>query len=131
MKIGGTARGLSAALAKLSVEQVAQTALAAAGGRLAEAIRAALSVKAPAPTGTKLSSIGHDEPWLRTGALRDGVSVQADGDAVRVVSVDQAARAQEFGTARTPPRPVLGPAAATHGRAIADAVGQAVAELFR
>ncbi len=129
MKIGGTARDLAATLAGLPIEQTAQQALSAAAERLAETIRAALSTPAPAEPG--LASIGHDAPWLRTGALRGSVSVQADGGRVRVVSADKAARAQEFGTARMPPRPVLGPAAAADGRAIADAVGLAVTELLR
>lgn len=129
MKIRGTARELAATLAGLPIEQAAQEALAAAAEQLAEMVRAALST--PAPTEARLPSVGHDAPWLRTGALRAGVSVQADGDRVRVLSADKAARAQEFGTARVPPRPVLGPAAAAHGPAIVDAVGQAVAELLR
>ncbi len=129
MKIGRTAHGLALRLAGLSIEQVAQQALVAAAEQLAETVRVALSK--PAPSQARHASIGHDAPWLRTGALRDGVSVQADGGRVRVVSADKAARAEEFGTTRMPPRPVLGPAAAANGQAVAEAVGQAVAELLR
>ena len=128
MKIGGTARGLAARLAELPIEQAGQEALAAAAEQLAQRVRAALSTPAPA---AGEPSIGHEAPWRRTGELRDGISVQVDGNRVRVVSAGKAARAQEFGTVRVPPRPVLGPAAAAQGQAIADAVGQAVAELLR
>ena len=128
MKIGGTARALAAKLARLSIEPAAQEALIAAAEQLAETVRATLSTLAS----TEEEAIGHDTPWLRTGALRDGISVQADGGSrVRLVSADKAARAQEFGTTRVPPRPVLGPAAAAQGQAIAEAVGQAVAEQLR
>ncbi len=128
MKIGGTARALAEKLARLPIERAARAALAASAEQLAETVRAALSTPVPAEEAAPLS---HDAPWLRSGALRDGVSVQLDGDRVRVVSADKAARAQEFGTARVPPRPVMGPAAAAQGQVVADAVSQAVAELLR
>ena len=91
MKIGGTARELAAKLARLPIEQAARAALTASAEQLAETVRAALSTPVPAGEPTPLS---HDAPWLRSGALRDGVSVQLDGDRVRVVSADKAARAQ-------------------------------------
>ncbi len=117
---------LAERLAQLPVDASARAALARQGEVLAEAVREALSE--PAPGGH--DEAAHDVPWRRSGALRDSIGVQAAGDAVRVGSSDQAARPQELGTARMPPRPFLAPAASRLGEAIAEAVGAAVVELF-
>ena len=68
---------------------------------------------------------GHDEPWLRSGALRNSVGAQADGLRAVVGSNDPAAVPQELGTAHMPARPFLAPVAAAMGEEMARAVGAA------
>ncbi len=121
-----SAKALADALGRLPVDDAARQALEQGAVRLAAAVREALS--APAPEGH--AAVAHDTPWRRTGALQDSISHQLDGDIARVGSSDPAARPQELGTARLPPRPFLAPVATALGGAIAEAIGTAVAELF-
>ena len=98
-------------------------ALAGQAQRMAARVREGLS----APPG----GAGHDEPWLRSGALRDSVEAQANGLQAVVGSSDPAAVPQELGTAHMPARPFLAPAAAAMGEEVARAVGDAVAAALR
>jgi hypothetical protein len=71
-----------------------------------------------------------DEPLLRSGALRDAITVREDGADFLVgipADSDQAAigRAQERGTLAIPPRPFIVPAAEAHAAEIGAAVGKA------
>lgn len=122
-----SAAALAERLGRLPVREAARDALEQGGARLAAAVRDALATPAPSGRG----EAAHDVPWRRTGALQDSISHQLEGDTVSVGSSDPAARAQELGTSRLPPRPFLGPAAAALGEEIARAVGAAVVELFR
>lgn len=110
-------------LERLQVEEVMARALAEQAARMAEAVRETLSE----PPGAG----GHDQPWLRSGALRDSVGAEADGLQAAVGSSDPAAAPQEMGTARTPPRPFLAPVAAGMGEDVARAVGARVAAALR
>ncbi len=110
-------------LQRVRVEEVMAQALAQQAERLAEVVREGLSQ----PPG----SGGHEQPWAKTGALRDNVGAQANGLEAVVGSSDKAAAPQEMGTATIPPRPFLAPAAAAHGADIAQAVGSAVAAALR
>lgn len=105
-------------LERLQLEEVMARALAEQAARMAEAVRETLSE----PPGAG----GHDQPWLRSGALRDSVGAEADGLQAAVGSSDPAAAPQEMGTARTPPRPFLAPVAAGMGEEIARGVAEAV-----
>ncbi len=113
---------LARRLGELPVEQATRDALEAAAGRLEAAVREALSQ----PPGG-----GHDAPWLRSGALRDGVSHLTDDDGAVVGSSDPAAAPQEQGTSRLPPRPFLAPTAARLGEELARGIGAAVAGVLR
>ncbi len=75
--------------------------------------------------------IGHDEPWLRSGALRDSVGAQTEGLQAAVGSSDPAAVPQELGTARMPARPFLMPVAASMGEEVARAAAAAVVAALR
>ena len=114
---------LRARLARLQAETVMARALAAEAERVAEAVRAGLSEVA--------GSGAHEEPWLRTGALRDSVGVQADGLTAVIGSGDPAAVPQEIGTARMGARPFLAPVAAGMGESVARGVGARVAAALR
>lgn len=105
-------------LERLRVEEVMARALAEQAGRMAAAVLDTLSD----PPGAG----GHDQPWLRSGALRDSVGAEADGLQAAVGSSDPAAVPQEMGTARTPPRPFLAPVAAGMGEEVARRVAKAV-----
>jgi len=109
-------------LGRLRADEVMARALAEQAQRMAARVREGLSE----PPGT-----GHDEPWLRSGALRDSVEAQADGLQAAVGSSNPAAVPQELGTARMPARPFLAPVAAGMGEEVARAVGSAVAAALR
>ena len=98
-------------------------ALAEQAARMAARVRDGLSE----PPGVA----GHDEPWLRSGALRDSVGAQADGLQAVVGSSDPAAVPQEMGTAHVPARPFLAPVAAGMGEDLARAIGARVAAALR
>lgn len=51
-----------------------------------------------------------------SGAYRNGIHVQVEGDVVRVVDEDDAAIHKEYGTSDTPAHAVLTDAARKHGR---------------
>jgi hypothetical protein len=110
-------------LERLRADEVMARALAEQAQRMAARVREGLSE----PPG----AAGHDEPWLRSGALRDSVEAQADGLQAAVGSSDPAAVPQELGTARMPARPFLAPAAAAMGEEVARAVGAAMAAALR
>lgn len=67
-----------------------------------------------------------DEPLLRTGALRDSISREVQGDEAAVGSTSDIAVYQELGTPTIPPRPFLGPAAFKNKERIEAMLGQAV-----
>ena len=110
-------------LERLRPEEVMAQALAEQAQRMAARVREGLSE----PPG----GAGHDEPWLRSGALRDSVGAQADGLQAVVGSSDPAALPQELGTSRMPPRPFLVPVAAGMGEEVARAVAAAVVAALR
>ena len=93
-------------------------ALAEQAGRMADAVRHNLSDLPGAG--------GHDQPWLRTGALHDSVGATAEGLQAAVGSSDPAAAPQEMGTHTMPPRPFLAPVAAGMGEEVARGVAEAV-----
>ena len=110
-------------LERLRPEEVMAKALAEQAQRIAARVRDGLSE----PPGAG----GHDEAWLRSGALRDSVGAQADGLQAAIGSSDPAAVPQELGTAHMPARPFLAPVAAGMGEEVARAVGAAVAAALR
>lgn len=122
LKISGL-NELRERLERLRSEEVMAKALAEQAQRMAAKVRDGLSE----PPG----GAGHDEPWLRTGALRNSVGAQADGLQAAVGSSDAAAVPQELGTAQMPARPFLAPIAAEMGEEVARAVGAAMAAALR
>lgn len=122
LKISGL-NELRERLERLRPEDVMAQALTEQAQRMAARVREGLSE----PPG----GAGHDEPWLRTGALRDSVGAQTEGLQAAVGSSDPAAVPQELGTARMPARPFLAPVATAMGEEVARAVGAAVAAAFR
>lgn len=98
-------------------------ALAEQAARMAASVRDGLSE----PSG----AARHDEPWLRSGALRDSVGMEADGLQAVVGSSDPAAVPQEMGTVKMPARPFLAPVAAGMGEDVARAIGARVAAALR
>lgn len=69
-----------------------------------------------------------DEPLLRNGKLRKSISHQVSGSTAVVGSTSEVMVAQELGTARIPPRAVLGPAAVRNKKLIQQIVGHAFLE---
>ena len=110
-------------LERLRPEEVMAQALAEQAQRMAARVQDGLSE----PPG----AAGHDELWLRNGALRDSVGAQADGLQAAVGSSDPAAVPQELGTARMPARPFLAPVAAGMGKGVARVIGAAMAAALR
>ena len=53
---------------------------------------------------------------VRTGEYRDGITVQTEGDEVRLVDTDPEASHKEYGTSDTPAHAVLTDAARKRGR---------------
>lgn len=88
---------------------------------LAEAVRNKLATPPRGP---------HDQPWSQTGALQASIGVSADALSAQIGSSDPAAAPQELGTATIQPRPFLAPAAASLVEPIAQAIGQALADLI-
>ena len=64
-----------------------------------------------------------DEPLLRTGELRDSIKHEVHGLEAMVGSTSNIAAYQEFGTAKIPPRPFIGPAAFRNAEKIKRIVG--------
>ena len=122
LKISGL-NELRERLERLRPEEVMARALAEQANRMATRVRDGLSE----PPG----AAGHDEPWLRSGALRDSVGAEADGLQAVVGSSDPAAVPQELGTAHMPARPFLAPVAAGMGEEVTRAVGARVAAALR
>ncbi len=119
-----TAGALAEWFGRVDLAGLQVRALEDAAGRLAAAVREALSV----PGGAAAPG---EAPSLRSGALRDSVSFAvADGTAV-VGSTDPVASYQEQGTRRVAPRPFLAPAAASLGEGLAREIGAVVAEGLR
>ena len=117
LKISGL-NELRERLERLRADEVMAEALARQAERMAAAVRDGLSEPAGGP--------GHDEPWLRSGALRDSVGADADRLQAVVGSSDPAAVPQELGTAHVPARPFLAPTAAAMGEEAARGVAEAV-----
>ena len=67
------------------------------------------------------------DPLLRTGEMRATIQVSAEGRHAAIGTNDPVAEYQEFGTARIPARPFMGPAAYRKGKDAAKAVGLSVA----
>jgi hypothetical protein len=114
MKLADLATGL----ARLDLDAVAATALAAQANTIGEAVREALSH----PPGLE-----HVYPWKQSGALQASIGVAAEGSEAVIGSTDPVASWQEHGTSRIPPRPFLAPVAAAQAEATAAAIGGAVA----
>ena len=110
-------------LERLRPEEVMARALAGQAARMAARVREGLSEQPGA--------VGHDEPWLQSGALRDSVGAQTDGLQAVVGSDDPAAAPQEMGTVHMPPRPFLAPVGASMAEEVAQAVGNAVMKALR
>ena len=72
----------------------------------------------------------HDAPWHRSGRLQSSIAVSIDGLTAQVGSNDPAARPQEFGTARIPPRPFILPAVNELSDSIASELGAALFGAF-
>lgn len=68
-----------------------------------------------------------DTPLLESGALRDSIRHEVEGDTARVGSDLDYALFQEVGTSKMPPRPFLQGSAQHHREDIEKAVGQTVA----
>jgi hypothetical protein len=109
---------LAAGLARLDLDAVATTALAAQANSIGEAVREALS-HPPGPA--------HVYPWKQSGTLQASIAVAAEGSEAVIGSNDPVASWQEHGTASIPPRPFLAPVAAAQAEATAGAIGAAVA----
>jgi len=69
-----------------------------------------------------------DDPLLRTGQLKNSISHEVHGTEAAVGSPSDVMVAQELGTPRIPPRPVLGPAAIRNKQLILKTLGQAAVE---
>lgn len=67
-----------------------------------------------------------DAPLLREGDLRDSIEREVDGLEAVVGSKSDIAEYQEFGTAKIPPRPFIGPAAFKNKEKIQGILGAAV-----
>lgn len=107
----------AAALAATPIAETLAAAVEAAAIRLVGAVRAELATP---PGGS------HDMPWRKTGALQDSILHTGEGLTAQVGSDDPAAAPQELGTARTPPRPFLAPAAASLTEPIAHDIAAAL-----
>ncbi len=110
-------------LERLRPEEIMAKALAEQAQRMAARVREGLSE----PPG----AAGHDEPWLRSGALRNSVGAQADGLQAVVGSSDPAAVPQELGTTHMLPRPFLAPVGAAMAEEVAEALGMAVTKALQ
>jgi phage gpG-like protein len=72
------------------------------------------------------------DPLLRTGRLRDSIEIRAvSPDRAVIASDDPILAFQEFGTARIPPRPVIGTALFRTKAAVEHLIGEAAARLLR
>ena len=67
------------------------------------------------------------DPLLRTGEMRATIQASAEGHHAAAGTNDKIAEYQEFGTARIPARPFMGPAAYRKGKDAAKAAGLSVA----
>jgi phage gpG-like protein len=112
-----TLDGLHAALGRLDLSAVGETALASAAAAIEMRVRAALSH----PVGG-----AHAAPWLRSGGLLDSISHQTVGTEAVVGSTSLIAVYQELGTRTDPPRPFLAPAAMLESEATANLVAESV-----
>lgn len=64
-----------------------------------------------------------NDPLLRTGGLRDSIVSEKDATSVTVGSEDPVMAYQELGTAKIPPRPVLGIALFKHIDGLVESLG--------
>ncbi len=111
----------AATLADLPITETLTAAVAHQAEVLAEAVRNKLATPPGGP---------HDQPWSQTGALQASIAVSTDFLSAQVGSSDPAAAPQELGTATIQPRPFLAPTAASLAEPIAQAIGQALADLI-
>jgi HK97 gp10 family phage protein len=65
-------------------------------------------------------------PLEASGAMRDDISHEIDGDEAAIGSPDDTMVYHEFGTSKMPPRPVLGPAVYRNKEKIQKILGQAL-----
>lgn len=81
-------------------------------------------------TETEKSRLGYltNAPLLRDGTLRDSISNEVKALEAVIGSTSDIMVYQEMGTAKIPPRPVLGPAAIRNKKKIQHILGEAVAE---
>jgi hypothetical protein len=117
-----TLSGLVQHLQSLDLDNVARATLAEQAQRLTDLAQDALSVLPGGP---------HERPWRVTGALRDSVSFQADGDEATIGSTSEVALYQEHGTATIQPRPTFGPLAAAQGERVAQAIADSLTTAIR
>ncbi|MGE4824348.1 hypothetical protein [Yersinia enterocolitica] len=67
-----------------------------------------------------------DAPLLASGEMRDSITHEVSGMEAVIGSTDQKMVFHEFGTAKMPPRPVLGTAVVHNGEFIKKIIGKAV-----
>ncbi len=108
-------------LDSLPVAETQAAALSEAGETLLAAVQEVLSVPPGGP---------HEAPWLRTGALREGIGFVVRDDEVVVGSGDPVAADQERGTPTVPARPFLAPVGAAVGARVAEEIGARFAALL-
>lgn len=72
-----------------------------------------------------------DEPLLRSGELRDSIISEVAGLAAIVGTKSEIGLWLEFGTARIPPRPFIGPAYVRKIDLLMEAIGLAIARGFK
>lgn len=77
------------------------------------------------------AELGHDNPLLRTGDMRDSITHHATAQGFIVGSDSEVAGYQEFGTRTIPPRPFLGPAIFEAEPAVAAIVGNGISSHLR
>ena len=81
----------------------------------------------PPLAASTLEKKGADTPLLETGAMRDSIHHEVEGDTARIGSDMDIALYQEVGTSRIPARSFLMGSAVHHKDEIVHAIGQTVA----
>ena len=125
MRVGPSAltpREAAAALGNISLPEILGTKVEEYAAFLCADIKENLS---------NVPGDDHREPWKRTGHLEESIFYSVVGLVATIGSIDPAAKPQELGTARVPPRPFVAPVAATAGKAITDDIGRTVVCLLK
>ena len=79
-----------------------------------------------------VGSVSATDPLLRTGELRDSIEVRrVDAERAIVASDDPVLAYQEFGTARIPPRPVIGAVLLRSKAKLESLIGEAAVRFLR